>query len=167
MIKIQNNTLEFNSELPSWWIQGQDIRIIPKENNSFFVYKYDSKRAEHSTIGDGGVITIDTPDGWYDVLIHSKVCVRLIFNRGLDVSPDKDIPVDNIDPRTASVYDLNYWFFRKAQEALKSGSVPRGFADAVKVMESAFYNMKLERKGLTQRPMETREIIIESDDDED
>lgn len=167
MIKIQNNTLIFNEELPDWWKDGQDIRIIPKENNSFFVYKYDNKKAEHTTIGEEGRIEIDTPDGWYDVLIHSKVCVRIIYNRALDVSPEEDIPVDDIDPRTASVYDLNYWFFKKAKEALKSNTVPRGFADAVKVMENAFFNMKLERKGLTQRKMETREIIVEDDDDED
>ena len=93
--------------------------------------------------------------------------MRIIFNRGLDVDPNKDIPPETIDPRTASIYDLNYWFFRQAQSALQNKSIPKGFADAVKVMEHAYNNMRLERKGLTQRKMETREIIVEDDDDDE
>jgi len=100
------------------------------------------------------------------VLIHSDVCVRLVFNRGLDTSPEEDIEESDIDPRTASVYDMNYWFFKQAQRVLKNNAIPRGFQEAIKVMRDSFDEMRLERKGLTQRKMETREIIVD-DDDED
>lgn len=167
MIKIENNLTEYNAELPSWWKSGQRVRIIPKGENSFFVYKNSDARVAKAQIDEQNRLEIKTPNGFYDVLIHSKVCVRIIFNRGLDVDPNQDIPPETIDPRTASIYDLNYWFFRQAQSALQNKSIPKGFADAVKVMEHAYNNMRLERKGLTQRKMETREIIVEDDDDDE
>lgn len=167
MIRIENNLTEYNAELPKWWSAGQHVRIIPKGENSFFIYKNNDTRVAKSVIDDNNQLKLKTPDGLYDVLIHSNVCVRIIFNRGIDVDPEQDIPPEDIDPRTCSVYDLNYWFFRQAQSALKNKTIPKGFADAVKVMENAYTNMRLERKGLTQRKMETREIIVEDDDDED
>jgi hypothetical protein len=92
--------------------------------------------------------------------------VRLIFNRGLDVSPEEDIEIESIDPRTASVYDINYWFFKQAQRALKNNAIPRGFREAIKVMRDSYDEMRLERKGITQRKMETREIVVDSDDND-
>lgn len=173
MIQIKDNIVENSTELPKWWTAGQQVRIIPKGENAFFIYKYAIPKEKSSRsigivkIAKDGTLELKTIDGWYDVLVHSEVCVRLIFNRGLDVDKNKDIPVDDIDPRTADVYDLNYWFFKKAQTALKNDKIPKGFADAVKVMRESFHAMKLERRGITSRPMETREIIVEDDDEQD
>ena len=176
MIKIENFIVEPNSELPDWWKGGAHVRIIGKDNGtSFFIYCTDIVEKAHGVIADDKSLDIkgkskdrnrQAPPGYYDVLIHSNVCVRLIFNRGLDVSPEEDIEIESIDPRTASVYDMNYWFFRQAQKVLKDKAIPRGFQEAIKVMRDSYDEMRLERKGITQRKMETREIVVE-DDDED
>lgn len=175
MIKIQNFTVEYNSELPDWWKGGNRVRIISKDGTSFFIYHNDDPEKAHAEIQENGWLDIkgkskdhrrQPPDGWYDVLKHSPVCVRLIFNRSLDVSPEEDIEEQEIDPRTASVYDINYWFFKQAQRALKDKTIPRGFQEAIKVMRDSYDEMRLERKGITQRKMETREIVVESDDED-
>lgn len=176
MIKIQNYIAEHNAELPDWWSFGHRVRIITKDGTSFFIYHNDDPEKAHAEIMENGNLDIKgkskdskrmPPDGYYDVMVHSAVCVRLIFNRGLDVDPDTDIPPEDIDPRTASVYDMNYWFFRQAQSCLKNKTIPRGFQDVIKVMRDSFYEMRLERKGLTQRKMETREIIVDDENDKD
>ena len=180
MIKIENFIVEPNAELPDWWKGGNRVRIISKDGTSFFIYHNDDPEKAHAEIQENRSLDIkgkskdhrrQPPDGYYDVMIHSTVCVRLIFNRGLDVSPEEDveiedIEIESIDPRTASVYDINYWFFRQAQRALKDKAIPRGFQEAIKVMRDSYDEMRLERKGITQRKMETREIVVE-DDDED
>lgn len=176
MIKIQNNILEYGVGLPDWWKGGNRVRIIPKDDNSFFFYHNDDPKKSHAEIQENGNLDIkgkskdqrrQPPDGYYDVMKHSPVCVRVIFNCSLDSSPDTDEQVQDIDPRTASVYDINYWFFKQAQRALKSKNIPRGFQEAIKVMRDSYDEMRLERKGITKRKMETREIIVEDDDDED
>lgn len=177
MVKIDNCILEPNDELPEWYVSGCFVRIIGKDNgSSFFIFKTDEQEKAHAVIREDKTLDIkgkskshlrNPPSGYYDVLNHSKVCFRLVFNRGLDVDPDTDIPPEDIDPRTASVYDMNYWFFRQAQSCLKNKTIPRGFQDVIKVMRDSFYEMRLERKGLTQRKMETREIIVDDDDDKD
>lgn len=167
MIKIENHRVVPNQNLPDWWIGGQDVRVIIKPDNAFFIYKCDMKSAPHTTLPEDKVLEIpEAQNGWYDVLNHSKVCVCLIYSRPLDISPEEDMEIKDIDPRVATPYDMNLWFFLQAKKALKDKSIPRGFADAIRVMENAYMNMKLERKGLTQRKMETREIVVD-DDDED
>ena len=167
MVKIENGIIEYNQNLPSWWEAGQDVRVIIKPENTFFVYKCDMPSVPHQTLPESKNLEIkEMPDGWYDVLNHSNVCVCLIYNRPLSVAPTEEIEIKDIDPRVATTYDMNLWFFLQAKKALKDKSIPRGFADAIRVMENAYMNMKLERKGLTQRKMETREIVVD-DDDED
>ena len=175
MIKIENCVLQPNEELPEWWVAGNRVRIISKDGTSFFFYHNDDPEKAHDEIQPDKTLDIkgksksnlrNPPDGYYDVLIHSPVCVRVIFNRGLDVSPEEDIEEQEIDPRTASVYDMNYWFFKQAQRALKDKAIPRGFQEAIKVMRDSYDEMRLERKGITQRKMETREIVVESDDED-
>lgn len=167
MIKIENNLLEYDeSQLPKWWQTGQTIRIIQRDN-SFFVYRNNDKRIAKQIIIDGGSLKINTPDGWYDVLEHSKDCVRLVFNRTLDKDPESTEQPADIDPRSASEYDLNYWIFRQSYNAIKEKNIPKGFGDAIRVLRDAYHVMRIERKGITERPMETREIVIEEDDDDD
>ena len=176
MVKIDNCILEPNDELPEWYVCGCFVRIIGKDNgSSFFIFITDEQEKAHAVVREDKTLDIkgkskshlrNPPSGYYDVLNHSKVCFRLVFNRSLDVSPDEEIDLENPDPRTCSVYDMNYWFFKQAQRALKDKAIPRGFQEAIKVMRDSYDEMRLERKGITQRKMETREIVVE-DDDED
>ena len=176
MIKVENFIAQYGDGLPDWWQPGAHVRIIGKDNGtSFFIYCTDVIEKAHGVISDDKSLDIKgkskdhnraAPYGYYDAMVHSPVCLRLIFNRGLDVSPEEDIEIESIDPRTASVYDINYWFFRQAQRALKNNAIPRGFQEAIKVMRDSYDEMRLERKGITQRKMETREIVVESDDED-
>lgn len=167
MLKIKDNHVEYNNELPGWWKPGQKVRIIDKKDNSFFIYRCENALTKHAIISDSNSLRLNTPDGWYDILIHSKVCVRVIFNRPLDVSPDENIPLDDLDPRTATEYDLHYWLFKLAKRNLVEGTVPRGFGEAVRTLRDSFHIMKLERKGISVREMETREIVVDDDGDDD
>lgn len=165
MIKIENCVAYYDESLPAWWCAGGKVRVIHKDN-TFFIYQTPKSKLhnQHNIGEDKNLELEDAPDGWYELMVHSEFCIGLVYNRSLDSEPKK---AKTLDPRTATETDLNYWIFEKARDALESGHILKGFADAVKVMKDAFHTIKTETKSLEKRPMETREIVVESDSDED
>lgn len=170
MIRIENNIIYYDKELPAWWEAGGEVRVIHKEN-TFYVYCMAKSKLPPYIIGENKNLEVkDAPDGWYEVLVHSEACIGLNWNRSLDTPPPEEKEkIKPIDPRTATETDLNYWLFVKARDMVESGHITKGFADAVKVMRDAFNAIKTETKSLQNRKTEIKEIVVEEEktDDED